>query len=205
MMICEALAFEAVVPFSTMSSVEFDRLRSASCSPAEPMRYALLRLDKRPTSETDVVDAIGEIVTRVGSVFSRWELHQRHDDALIAGADMSPIAVRPFAPFPCVVRLFGGGREARSSARTGESPRRALLGRALAALAARACAASFGVFFVVPLAWLVLAPTKTDSDLLTRSPLAVGTSTTSGSRGRTWMPSAATSIAAGWRIPCCTR
>ncbi|HEV8460587.1 MAG TPA: carbohydrate ABC transporter permease [Gaiellaceae bacterium] len=33
---------------------------------------------------------------------------------------------------------------------------------------------AFGVFFVVPLAWLVLAPTKTDDDLLTRSPLAVG-------------------------------
>ena len=33
---------------------------------------------------------------------------------------------------------------------------------------------AFGVFFVVPLAWLVLAPTKTGDDLLTRSPLAVG-------------------------------
>jgi multiple sugar transport system permease protein len=33
---------------------------------------------------------------------------------------------------------------------------------------------AFGIFFVVPLAWLVLAPTKTDYDLLTRSPLAVG-------------------------------
>jgi multiple sugar transport system permease protein len=32
----------------------------------------------------------------------------------------------------------------------------------------------FAVFFVVPLAWLVLAPTKTDYGLLTRSPLAVG-------------------------------
>ena len=33
---------------------------------------------------------------------------------------------------------------------------------------------AFGVFFVVPLAWLVLAPTKTDAELLTRSPFAVG-------------------------------
>jgi multiple sugar transport system permease protein len=33
---------------------------------------------------------------------------------------------------------------------------------------------AFGLFFVVPLAWLVLAPTKTDDDLLNRSPLAVG-------------------------------
>jgi multiple sugar transport system permease protein len=32
----------------------------------------------------------------------------------------------------------------------------------------------FGAFFLVPLAWLVLAPTKTDYQLLTRSPLAVG-------------------------------
>ncbi len=44
-----------------------------------------------------------------------------------------------------------------------------------AALSARAVVlAAFGAFFVVPLAWLVLAPTKTDGDLLTRSPLAVG-------------------------------
>ena len=33
---------------------------------------------------------------------------------------------------------------------------------------------AFGVFFVVPLVWLVLAPTKTDYELLTRSPLAIG-------------------------------
>ena len=32
----------------------------------------------------------------------------------------------------------------------------------------------FAVFFVVPLAWLVLAPTKTDFELVTRNPLAVG-------------------------------
>jgi hypothetical protein len=51
-------------------------------------------------------------MTRVELVFSRWELRQRHDDVLVAVADMSPIAVRPFAPFPCVVRLFGGGTRA---------------------------------------------------------------------------------------------
>ena len=33
---------------------------------------------------------------------------------------------------------------------------------------------TFGVFFVVPLAWLVLAPTKTDYQLLANSPFAVG-------------------------------
>ncbi len=33
---------------------------------------------------------------------------------------------------------------------------------------------AFAAFFAIPLAWLVLAPTKTDYDLLTRRPLAVG-------------------------------
>jgi len=33
---------------------------------------------------------------------------------------------------------------------------------------------AFAAFFVVPLAWLVLAPTKTDHELLTRNPLAFG-------------------------------
>jgi multiple sugar transport system permease protein len=43
------------------------------------------------------------------------------------------------------------------------------------ALAVRATVLlAFAAFFVVPLAWLVLAPTKTDYDLLTRSPLAIG-------------------------------
>ena len=32
----------------------------------------------------------------------------------------------------------------------------------------------FGVFFVVPLAWLVLAATKTDTELVTRNPFAFG-------------------------------
>ena len=44
-----------------------------------------------------------------------------------------------------------------------------------AALAIRAMVLLvFAAFFVVPLAWLVLAPTKTDHGLLTRSPLAIG-------------------------------
>jgi multiple sugar transport system permease protein len=44
-----------------------------------------------------------------------------------------------------------------------------------AALAIRAVVLlAFAVFFVVPLAWLVLAPTKTDFELLTRNPFAVG-------------------------------
>jgi multiple sugar transport system permease protein len=33
---------------------------------------------------------------------------------------------------------------------------------------------AFAAFFVVPLLWLVLAPTKTDYELLTRSPFAIG-------------------------------
>ena len=33
---------------------------------------------------------------------------------------------------------------------------------------------AFAAFFVVPLAWLVLAPTKTDFELLTRNPFAFG-------------------------------
>ena len=58
-------------------------------------------------------------------------------------------------------------------------------GRHRAALAARAVVLlAFAAFFVVPLAWLVLAPTKTDSELLTGNPFAVGASTTSGPRGR---------------------
>jgi multiple sugar transport system permease protein len=32
----------------------------------------------------------------------------------------------------------------------------------------------FAGFFIIPLVWLVLAPTKTDYDLITRSPLALG-------------------------------
>ena len=44
-----------------------------------------------------------------------------------------------------------------------------------AALAVRAVVLlAFALFFVVPLVWLVLAPTKTDYELLTRYPFAVG-------------------------------
>ena len=44
-----------------------------------------------------------------------------------------------------------------------------------AALALRAAVLlAFAAFFVVPLVWLVLAPTKTDYELITRNPLAVG-------------------------------
>jgi hypothetical protein len=111
MMIVGALVVEAVVPFSTMSSVAIDSTPYciSLCGNTDEKASALVRLDRRPASETDVVDATGEIVTRVGLVFTRWELRQRHDNALVAGADMSPIAVRPFASLPCVVRLFGSG------------------------------------------------------------------------------------------------
>ena len=47
--------------------------------------------------------------------------------------------------------------------------------RLRAALALRAgVLLAFAVFFVAPLAWLVLAPTKTDLELLTRNPFAFG-------------------------------
>ncbi len=48
-------------------------------------------------------------------------------------------------------------------------------GRRRAALGVRALVLLvFALFFVVPLIWLVLAPTKTDSELLTRNPFAIG-------------------------------
>jgi multiple sugar transport system permease protein len=49
-----------------------------------------------------------------------------------------------------------------------QSARRAALGARAAVLLV------FAVFFVVPLVWLVLAPTKTDYELVTRNPLAIG-------------------------------
>ena len=58
---------------------------------------------------------------------------------------------------------------------------------------------AFGAFFVVPLAWVVLAPTKTDPELLTESPFAVG------SFHNVWLAweqldgSAAISTGVGWR------
>lgn len=84
MMIGDALAVDAVLPFSSMSAIG-----------------------------TDVVEARGGIVTSVELAFSRWELRQRRENTLVAAADMPPILVRPFAPFPCVVRLFGSGTPAR--------------------------------------------------------------------------------------------
>ncbi len=113
-MISDGLAVEAVVPFLTTASLEIDSTpyRILLCGSTDERATALLRLSRRLASETDVVDATGEIMTRVALVFSRWELRQRHDDALVAEADVSPTGVRPFAPFPCVVRLFGDGTTA---------------------------------------------------------------------------------------------
>ena len=45
---------------------------------------------------------------------------------------------------------------------------------------------AFAVFFVVPLLWLVLAPTKTDSELLRGTRWRWGASPTSGTRGSRW-------------------
>jgi hypothetical protein len=114
MMTGGTLVLEAVVPFATMSSLGLDvtPLRILLTGRADEQATALLRVDRLPASETDVVDAMGEIVTRVGLVLSRWELRHHNDGTVVAGSEMAPIALRPFAPFPCVVRLFGGGAAA---------------------------------------------------------------------------------------------
>jgi hypothetical protein len=114
-MMIRAAAVDAVVPFSTMSGPGIDSTpyRLSLYGSTDERASALVRLERWPTSETDVVVATGEIVTTVGLVFSRWELRQRHDDALVAEADMSPVTVRPFTPFRVVVRLFGSGATSR--------------------------------------------------------------------------------------------
>jgi hypothetical protein len=104
MMLRETLVVEAVVPFGRDSS-----FRISVCDDKEAKTSSLVRLDRRPASETDVVDARGELVSRVGQVVSRWELRRQHDDLLVAEGAMPPLAVRPFAPLPYLVRLFGSG------------------------------------------------------------------------------------------------
>ena len=110
-MIESGLMVEAVVRFSTMSStpLESTPYRISLCGSGDERASALVRLDRSPASETDVVDARGEVVATVALVVARWELRQRHDNTLVADAGISPIVVQPFAPFPCVVRLFGSG------------------------------------------------------------------------------------------------
>jgi multiple sugar transport system permease protein len=53
-------------------------------------------------------------------------------------------------------------------------PRNHSLGRAAGLGLRHLVLLGFAGFFVIPLLWLVLAPTKTDYDLITRSPLALG-------------------------------
>lgn len=108
------LLLEAVVPFPTLSILGNDStpLRIVLSGRTDEQTTALLRLQRAPASPTDVIDATGELVTREGLVLSRWELRHRHDGSVVAGSEMSPIALRPFAPFPCIVRLFGGGATA---------------------------------------------------------------------------------------------
>lgn len=62
-------------------------------------------------------------------------------------------------------------RAATPSRRRG---RTSLLGAAVGPLARWVVLTSVGVFFIVPLLWLFLAPTKTDGELRERVPLAVG-------------------------------
>ena len=114
MMIGDVLVLDAIVPFAMLSNLGRDAtpLRILLLGRPDEHATALLRLDRPPASETDVVGATGELVTRVGLVLSRWELRQRDHDAVVAGSDMPPIALRPFAPVPCKVRLFGGGATA---------------------------------------------------------------------------------------------
>lgn len=115
MMIRGVLSVDAVVLFETTSRARIDPApyRLSLYGSNNARASALVRLDRRPASETDVVNATGEIVTRAEHVFSRWELRRRYDDTLVAAAEILPVAVPAFAPFPCVVRLFGTGTTAR--------------------------------------------------------------------------------------------
>jgi hypothetical protein len=103
MMIRDALVVEAIIPFETTSFC------ISVCGDGATRTSSVVRLDRGPASETDVVDARGELLTRVGLVCSRWELRRQCDDVLVAEGAMPPIALRPFAPLPYVVRLFGSG------------------------------------------------------------------------------------------------
>src|SRR5689334_5570689 len=105
------LLLEAIVPFPSLLILGDDStpLRILLSGRSTEQASSILRLERAPASLTDVIDATGELVTREGLVLSRWELRHRDDDSVVAGSEMSPIALRPFAPFPCVVRLFGGG------------------------------------------------------------------------------------------------
>jgi hypothetical protein len=111
MMTKAGLAVEAVVPFSAMPSAALAATpyRITLRGRCDERATAAVRLDRSPTSETDVVAARGEIVTSARLVFTHWELRGHHDDTLVADADMQPTVVHPFAPFPCVVQLFGDG------------------------------------------------------------------------------------------------
>ena len=64
---------------------------------------------------------------------------------------------------------------------------------------------AFAAFFVVPLAWLVLAPTKTDTELLTSNPLAFGSIHNVWDAWRRVDGFDSTSSGAGWRIRSSTR
>jgi len=68
---------------------------------------SLVRLRRPPTSPTDVVEGTAALVTRVGMLLSRWELHACHDEALLATGHVAPIRVPPYAPLGFMVRLFG--------------------------------------------------------------------------------------------------
>jgi multiple sugar transport system permease protein len=64
---------------------------------------------------------------------------------------------------------------------------------------------TFAVFFVVPLARLVLAPTKTDSELLTRNPFAFGSLHNVWDAWQRVDGSPTTSSGDGWRTRSRTR
>jgi hypothetical protein len=65
--------------------------------------------------------------------------------------------------------------------------------------------AAFAVFFVIPVLWLILAPTKADGALVTSSPLSFGSFHQIAWPGTTSTPSAITSTAPGSATRCCTR
>ncbi|HEV8460586.1 MAG TPA: hypothetical protein VGQ38_07735 [Gaiellaceae bacterium] len=117
MMTGGVLVLEAIVPFATISGLGLDSTPLSILLSGKPGEHAaaLLRVDRPPSSETDVIGATGELVTRAGLVLSRWELRERHGGSVVAGSEMSPIALRPFAPCSCVVRLFGDGATATAT------------------------------------------------------------------------------------------
>jgi multiple sugar transport system permease protein len=72
------------------------------------------------------------------------------------------------------VAVPAGTSSEASRARRGRRPNPRVARRVTARLAWSVIMLAFSAFFVVPVVWLVLAPTKTDRQLVFRNPLAIG-------------------------------